>query len=817
MAAPDRLQALLAQAELTGIDFVYVYEDQLTLDVFFLRPPDTLTNPLANDPAFTAGNVRIYSVTGGEGLPEISVVPPVAWGTVDDRVVLRLTAEMPGDFTQYRLHLDDPRIDDYYNDVPFSFKANCPSDLDCEPSPHYCPPEEMVDFPIDYRARDFWSFRRALLEFASQRYPDWQDRLEADVGVMLAEVMSALGDELAYYQDQIFRQAYLETASQRRSVRRHARLVDYQLHDGLGATAWIDVQVVAPQSGVLTAGDDLWATADDGREIPYEVGRHLADVLNAQTFPIDSALNELTPHSWDEDDVCLPAGSTELYITGHHAADLTFDFPPEDPQGKWLLLQTNPVSRDVPARRWPVRLIQATDTRDEVLNQEITHLVWNADQATPFEMELETLVVRGNLVPAVAGRTVEAYFVIGAEPPALSLPPAEEARVARAVERDGANDAIAYLFTLPDDDDLGLVWEGPAPQAASPAVHLEEVTFDGVDWQTQGEPWQWRRSLLGVSSSQPYDRHYTLDDGSWRGVVRYQRIGSEFVHVDYAADEGKTIRFGDGEFGLIPAANTVFRACYRLGNGPAGNLPAGAITHFASTLAIIETVTNPLPATAGQEPESLDDARRLAPDAFRALTYRAVRPEDYAEAAERLDWVTRAGATTRWTGSWLTVFTAADPRDAVTVDPDQRLELTRQLDRFRQAGREAHPVAPRYASLDLEMTICVEPSAYRGEVKEAVLLALLGPSGQPQRTGFFDPDNFTFGTPLYRTELEAAIQSVPGVKAVETVRIRRRGWFGWRAFDEFVYQVGADEVIRVENDPLHPARGSVRLIMEGGA
>ena len=79
-----------------------------------------------------------------------------------------------------------------------------------------------LDFSIDYTARDFWSFRRALLDFASQRYPQWQDRLEADVGNMSAEVLSALGDEFAYYQDRIAREAYFETATERRSLRRPA-------------------------------------------------------------------------------------------------------------------------------------------------------------------------------------------------------------------------------------------------------------------------------------------------------------------------------------------------------------------------------------------------------------------------------------------------------------------------------------------------------------------------------------------------------------------------------------------------------------------
>jgi hypothetical protein len=108
----------------------------------------------------------------------------------------------------------------------------------------------------------------------------------------------------------------------------------------------------------------------------------------------------------------------------------------------------------------------------------------------------------------------------------------------------------------------------------------------------------------------------------------------------------------------------------------------------------------------------------------------------------------------------------------------------------------------------------VASDAYPGEVKERVLIALFGGRGV---NGFFDPDHFTFGTPLWRAALMAAIQNVAGVRAVEGMRMRRRGHFGWRAFDEFVLRVGTNEMLRVANDRLLPERGAVRLIMEGGA
>jgi len=102
-------------------------------------------------------------------------------------------------------------------------------------------------------------------------------------------------------------------------------------------------------------------------------------------------------------------------------------------------------------------------------------------------------------------------------------------------------------------------------------------------------------------------------------------------------------------------------------------------------------------------------------------------------------------------------------------------------------------------------------------VKERVLDALVGTTAASRPRAFFSPDRFTFGTPLERSALEAAIQRVAGVRAVERILLRRRGWFGWRPFRTLVYPVGTDEIIRVENLPDFPERGSVRLDMEGGA
>lgn len=826
MAVPDRLEKLLAQNVVTGIDFVYVHPNQTTLDVYFLRPPATLTVPLVND--VKADQIRIHSPSGGE---RHTVVPVknVQWKVASGRDVLRVETAFAGDFSRYRLRIEDSRIDRYFNDVYFSFKANCETELDCKPAARECPPEALVDFPVDYTARDFWSFRRALLDFASERHPRWQDRVEADVGMMLVEIMSALGDELAYYQDRIAREAYLETASKRRSLRRHARLVDYNVHDGLGAWTWLDFNATA--AGSIPAGTLVSESGEidpltgktridkvTGKPVPgsrqFEVGRGLAESFAIppqlpKSYAVDPARNLFLPHQWDEDDVCLPVGSTELFINGHHKADLPFDdLPPNKQPGKWALLQTKPTNPAIKARAWMVRLIAVENTTDVVLGQNITRLEWEPEQATPFELDLTALEIHGNLVPATAGATRVARFTIGASKDESDRP--------SAIERAGPDDSIAYLFSLSGSDESELVWSGESMDSAAPEVRLTEVTQVGPVWVVapNGE-WTWRRALLGTNSAQPDDTAFALDDGFWRRVVGYQRIGKEIVHRDYASGSGKTIRFGDGEFGQVPDKDTIFQVTYRLGRGSRDNVAADTLTQCV--LPFVKSVTNPLPATNGIDAEKPEQVRQLAPQAFRAVTFRAVRPEDYAEAAERLKWVQRAGAAFRWTGSWLAAYVTPDPKGAVIVTSEQRAELDNQLNRFRQAGRPAYTLDPRYATLDLEITICVAPTAYRGEVKERALEALFGERGLRPRPGFFSPDNFTFGTPLERSRLEAVIQNVAGVRAVEEIRIRRRGWFDWRAFTEMTYKVADNEVIRVENDRLLPERGSVKLKMEGGA
>jgi predicted phage baseplate assembly protein len=306
-------------------------------------------------------------------------------------------------------------------------------------------------------------------------------------------------------------------------------------------------------------------------------------------------------------------------------------------------------------------------------------------------------------------------------------------------------------------------------------------------------------------------RAFTVDP------ARYSRIAGTFgasLRFDYDGDAGDTIRFGDDVFGAMPWAGTTFNVTYRVGRGAAGNVASDSIitvdpSHAAAKQVV--RVTNPLPATGGADPETVDSIRWKAPQAFRSVPFRAVLPSDYQSVAESLPWIQRAGSVFRWTGSWLTVFTTPDPKASEQVTPAQRLQLIDLLSRYRMVGYESFVKDPEYISIDLVVLVCAQPVAFQGAIEQAVLKSLgTGPGG------FFAHDNFTFGQPLEKSTLEKAVQSISGVAGVLDIQFRFSGRTTEFASLGDAVTVGSNQILRCDNDPSLPGNGSLRVILKGG-
>jgi hypothetical protein len=840
---PRRLDVVKLSGTANGIEFLEVRDHletvqalrQRTLFVRLLRPGFSLTpDNLLIDGGERLATVPIEWVAPADNLP--AGTDPALVDDVDDlprTLVVRTTVF--GDFSRYTLHLRassgsdqapggfDPRL----SAIEFSFKVECPSDFDCADATR-CPPDRLSKPEIDYLAKDYTGFRRLMLDRLSLLVPGWTERSEADAGVALVELLAYAADNLSYRQDAIANEAYLATAHNRVSIRRHARLVDYALHEGCNARAWVHVAVNAnftlPRGTMLLTrtGENPVQLVPDSKEVRDALAAGALVFETARAADLFPDLNTLSVYTWGDLGCCVPRGATSTTLRGAHPNLRVNDVVIFEE----VVSPTTFEEKDADqAKRWAVRLTAVrpgTDPSGQLFDEPpvdgplpITEIEWDVSDALPFPIcisvkerpGLEISVAHGNIVLADHGMTVRNED-LGVVPPAERRR-AHSLATARSCSHDPgepipprfrpALDAAPLACGFDLDADLRVPisdedrWRSATLMIArDPHEALPLVTRLRSTLGTVVSLWTPRRDLLA-------------SDGD----------ATDFV-VEVENDGRALLRFGDDEHGLRPNAGTSFAATYRVGNGAVGNVGAEAIAHAVIGVSgIITGVVNLMPAAGGIDPEDIEAARRDAPQAFRTQE-RAVTAADYAAAAERRAEVQRAAATFRWTGSWHTVFVTADRFGGAAVDSRFEARLRRHLERFRMAGYDLEVDGPRYVALDITLRICVRREYFRSEVVRAVR-EVLGTGVLPDgRLAVFHPDNFSFGESVYLSRIVAAAQAVEGVESVSVQKFQRLAAPDPSSLENGVIPIGRLEIAQLANSANFRERGRLTLQAGGG-
>jgi hypothetical protein len=325
---------------------------------------------------------------------------------------------------------------------------------------------------------------------------------------------------------------------------------------------------------------------------------------------------------------------------------------------------------------------------------------------------------------------------------------------------------------------------------------------------------------FNAEQARPEIRLSGLYDGSattWTAKPDLLESGSadpNFV-VEIEFGGSARIRFGDNTNGLFPESTTAFTASYRIGNGTAGNIGAETLTHLATGDARIRSCINPLPASGGVDPETADQIRRRTSQAF-LTQQRAITMPDYVAIAERNTQIDQAVATLRWTGSWYTVFIAAEPKGGGNLTPALRKALTRNINRYRLAGQDIQLQSPQYLPLKIELTVCVDPAYFQADVRKALLEVLgsrLLPNGQK---GLFYPDTFTFGRAVYLSPIYVAARKIAGITSVTATRFEPQGAPSTRFLAQGKIPLGPFQITQMENDRNFPNHGQLTLVLKGG-
>jgi len=820
--SPGRIDVLRAAALLSpprlvnGIHFLEVAPDQRHIYVHFVHS-------LTQAPADTLKPANV-EIRGG-----VRVRDPVVTNAISQGNVLNVEVATAGDFSRYVLRLvasagvaaPPPGIDPALAQIEFSFKVDCHNDFDCS-TDRVCTTAPATAPMIDYLARDYAGFRRLILDRLSTLMPDWDERNPADLLVTLAEAVAFRGDELAYFQDAAATEAYLGTARQRVSVRRHTRLLDYALHDGRNARTWVAFEVKASADGqTLKACDPdtgiggtllLTTVPDFGKAISQEnattslaAGAQPFELLTPVT--LYSAHNSIDFYTWNDDECCLPKGATSAFLCDDTDNRLQLR------AGDVLVLEarlstTNGMKADADRlQRHAVRLthvdpeaplvdgVRGTPTPrlDPVTDAAFVEIAWDDADALPFPLCLSKRIggvlysnmagAAGNVALADHGYTAphkeEPVTLPGGRVPRYSLestallPLTQQGRI-----RVSGNEATVLVDTT-------------ASASAALQCDLADVR-PALEVISTGDRRRWRvqRDLL------------TSDEEA-----------AEFV-VETENDGHAVLRFGDGVNGRTLRAGETLAVRVRTGNGAAGNVGAEAIGHVVTSLEI-NSVRNPLPAAGGIDPLSTAHAKMYAPQAFRRQE-RAVTADDYAAMMELEPRIQRAVATRRWTGSWYTTFITVDRRGGGALDPGFESVLLSFIERYRLAGHDVEIDAPQYVALDIELRVCTQPGYFAADVEHRLIDIFSAGMLANGKQGFFHPDRFTFGQPVYLSAMIAAAMQVPGVANVTPVRFQRLGRNPAGEIAAGSIDMNRLEIARLDNDPNAPEYGRLRLDVATG-
>ena len=241
---------------------------------------------------------------------------------------------------------------------------------------------------IDYVTKDYDGFKQAMLSRIPQLLPAWTDRGESDFGVVLLDLVAYVADILSYYQDRVANEAYLTTATQRRSVTELLRLIGYQVDPGLAASAYLHVDVAAD---VIVTGDALpYRVATAARpgepDVTFEVDREFPARLRNNAIALAATAG-------------LPAGATGTLVPrgGHALAE----------GDRVYLHERTEAARQARVRRSPM----LTVTGIRAVSEDAEEISWIP--ALPEALLPSATVLKGNNVLATHGATVadEPVFV----------------------------------------------------------------------------------------------------------------------------------------------------------------------------------------------------------------------------------------------------------------------------------------------------------------------------------------------------------------------------------------------------------------------
>ena len=305
-----------------------------------------------------------------------------------------------------------------------------------------------------------------------------------------------------------------------------------------------------------------------------------------------------------------------------------------------------------------------------------------------------------------------------------------------------------------------------------PASNLATVTAElvGASDGRPGQVHQLRRRPVAAGSLVLEVEQPGQEPEVWTRVDDLLASGPE--DTDYVLNHNTgELRFGDGRRGAIPLADSdIVAAAYRYGGGSAGNVGEDLIATLLTSVAGIESVSNPRPAVGGRDEQDVEELKLRAPRQIRRRN-RAVTDEDFASLAEEVGGVQRATALAlshpqhpgvQVPGAVTVIVVPVSPDVPPQPSSDLVRAVCRYLEDYRLITTELHVSGPAYRRVEVEANLAIRAYAAAGAVERDV---------RERLDAALDPRTRDFGADFYPTSLYAVLLASPDVVSVENLAI----------------------------------------------
>jgi hypothetical protein len=242
-------------------------------------------------------------------------------------------------------------------------------------------------------------------------------------------------------------------------------------------------------------------------------------------------------------------------------------------------------------------------------------------------------------------------------------------------------------------------------------------------------------------------------------------------------DYGATVVFGDNNVGRNPAIGDQYTITYRVGGGTRGNIGQGLLNAQITTanytnpdgnLAIAGipgTVQNTSKGTGGSDAETVENAKKYAPLAFRSQS-RLVTLDDYKAFVN--NYISSYGSIGKATAATRRAYSSANVIDIFVLEKANNLQLRKATPEYKRQLLEAMQdskmltdelvvVDGLIRTLDLNITL-------RLEKKYQYLEANIRQQVRNKIETFFNIDNTDFAKAFNPEDLMYSIFEVPEVR-----------------------------------------------------